>query len=425
MSADGQTPLTGQLKSNLTAVPAYSASADATTGFGSSVVGEADIFASGSKIVSVTSTTTTVNNNIVVNGSLTATSTNFSGTGEVGLPSGTSGQRPGSPVTGGTRFNTTNNNLETFDGTEWQSASQLTTAYTITASVVSNILTVNILNALTASAPTVADPLAIRFRDVTLATGDQTAVVVNSALTINTNATGATLGTTNGVPFRFWIVAFNNAGTAVLGLINCSTSTQIFPLNETTLQSSTAISAAATSAGVFYTPNGTTVSSKAFKILGYLEYSAGLGTAGFYASTPTTLQILNSAIPKPSEIVQNVYVLDTTPLLTTSVSPTIYVSNTITPTNTINPILVNVTGCHQVANSTNQMTTQIYRANTALGGVGTYAPGVSGANEIFALSVLDTPNSTSALTYSLKFASNSGNNVTTNNATLLLQEIMG
>jgi hypothetical protein len=34
------------------------------------------------------------------------------------------------------------------------------------------------------------------------------------ALTISTFATGASLGSTNSVPFRFWIVAFDNASTA-------------------------------------------------------------------------------------------------------------------------------------------------------------------------------------------------------------------
>jgi hypothetical protein len=89
------------------------------------------------------------------------------------------------------------------------------------------------------------------------------------------------------VPFRFWIVAFDNARTVVLGLINCSAPTQVFPLDETGIQRSVAMTAAATSAGVFYTPNATTVTSKAHRILGYLEYARGLATAGTYATAPT------------------------------------------------------------------------------------------------------------------------------------------
>jgi hypothetical protein len=73
------------------------------------------------------------------------------------------------------------------------------------------------------------------------------------ALTISTFATGASLGSTNSVPFRFWILAFDNASTVVLGLINCSAPTQIFPLDETGIQRSVAMTAGATSTGVFYT----------------------------------------------------------------------------------------------------------------------------------------------------------------------------
>jgi hypothetical protein len=54
-----------------------------------------------------------------------------------------------------------------------------------------------------------------------------------SAPTISTFAMGASLGSTNSVPFRFWIVAFDNASTVVLRLIDCSVPTQVLPLDET------------------------------------------------------------------------------------------------------------------------------------------------------------------------------------------------
>jgi hypothetical protein len=73
-------------------------------------------------------------------------------------------------------------------------------------------------------------------------------------------------------------VAFDNASIVVLSLIICSAPTQVFPLDETGIQRSVAITAGATSAGVFYTPNGTMV-TKAHRILGYLEYASGLATA--------------------------------------------------------------------------------------------------------------------------------------------------
>lgn len=112
-----------------------------------------------------------------------------------------------------------------------------------------------------------------------------------TALTISTFAMGASLGSTNSVPFPVRIVAIDNASTFVLGLINCSAPTQVFPLDETGIQGSVAMTAGATSAGVFYTPNGTTVTSKAHRILGYLEYASGLATAGTYATVLTKVQL--------------------------------------------------------------------------------------------------------------------------------------
>lgn len=45
--------------------------------------------------------------------------TNISSTGFIALPSGTTGQRPGSPSTGMIRYNTTINDTEYYDGTSW------------------------------------------------------------------------------------------------------------------------------------------------------------------------------------------------------------------------------------------------------------------------------------------------------------------
>lgn len=43
----------------------------------------------------------------------------FSGTGAMSLPKGTTGQRPGSPTSSMFRFNTTSNQFEGYDGTNW------------------------------------------------------------------------------------------------------------------------------------------------------------------------------------------------------------------------------------------------------------------------------------------------------------------
>jgi hypothetical protein len=68
IASNGVTPITGQLKSSIVSTPAYSSSADGTTGFGSSTSGEADIWASGTIIVQVTGAGATVNGNQTVTG---------------------------------------------------------------------------------------------------------------------------------------------------------------------------------------------------------------------------------------------------------------------------------------------------------------------------------------------------------------------
>src|ERR1700733_4491925 len=362
VAANGSTPITGQLKTSVGTAPAFASSGDTTTGFGFQTAGEADIYASGSVIVSVTSSGATVNGNETVTGNLTVTGTvtagsfNFGGTGAIQIPAGTTAQRPASPVIGDIRYNSTNGNFEgSPDATRWDPMSQINTRFTLQASIQFNLLTVSVLNAVTAAAPTPADPISISFRDATLGNGDPVGVTVNSALSINTNGVGASLGSLNNVPFRFWVVAFNNAGTVVLGLINCSNANNIFPLNEATLQSSTAMSGAATSVGVFYTPNGTTIASKPFKILGYIEYSAGLSVAGTYGILPTTIQLFGSGIKKPGDVVQTIYAINLSPDNTSSNNPKTYLSAAVSPTSSINLVSIVANAWGQVANPGNDV----------------------------------------------------------------------
>lgn len=436
IAANGSTPITGQLKTSVTTAPAFAASGDATTGFGFQTPGEADIYASGSVIVSVTSSGATINGNGTVTGNLTVTGTvtagsfNFGGTGAIQIPAGTTAQRPASPVQGQIRYNSTTNNYEGYDGVEWDPMSQLNTRFTLSASVQFNLLTVTLLNAVTASAPTVADPVAISFRDATLANGDPVSVIVNSALSVNTNGVGASLGSVNNVPFRFWVVAFNNAGTVVLGLINCSNANQIFPLNEGTLQSSTPFSSGATSAGVFYTPNGTTVASKPFKILGYIEYSSGLALVGTYGILPTITQLFGSGIKKPGDLVQKVVpaLITTTTTCGTGFTQTT-ITAAITPTSTVNPVSVEAIATGSVgANAT--ATAQLSRGTSpTLIGMAALLSGLASAiNLPTSLKALDTPGVTSTVNYYVFGKSSVSNQYvcgSTGGSYIELNEIMG
>lgn len=177
----------------------------------------------------------------------------------------------------------------------------------LAASVGASALTIS-LKTKAASDPSTAAPVLVPFRNVTATTGDYAWLAVTSATTL-TVSSGSTLGTVSNVPFRLWIVAFNDGGTFRLGVINCVTTvagagsgrdiTGISMLTDDALTSSTAEGGAgnADSAQVIYT--GTAVSAKAMRVLGYLEYGSGIATAGTWSAGPTKIQIWWPGISLP------------------------------------------------------------------------------------------------------------------------------
>lgn len=195
---------------------------------------------------------------------------------------------------------------------------------TLTGTVSANALTIA-LKTQAGADPTSTTPCVVSFRSATIATGDYTAVLVTAATSFATATSGSTFGSTNATPFRLWITAWNNAGTVVLGVSNQSTATQIYPLNEAAVQSSTACNACsnATAAGTFYTTAAQT--SKATRILGYMDWSSGLTTAGTWASGPTTIQMFGPGVKKPGDVVQRIYGGITTAVTNTN---TYTISNT-------------------------------------------------------------------------------------------------
>lgn len=162
------------------------------------------------------------------------------------------------------------------------------------ASVSGNALTIALKGA-NGSDPSATNPVLVPFRNATATTGTPEWLSVTAATSV-TVSSGSTLGAANNTAFRIWIVGFNDGGTFRLGVINPASSTELSAAN---LVSSTAEggAGAADSAGVFY--SGTAVTSKAYCILGYVEYGSGLATAGTYASAPTTEQVFGPGVPLP------------------------------------------------------------------------------------------------------------------------------
>jgi hypothetical protein len=295
------------------------------------------------------------------------------------------------------------------------------------ATVPGNNLTVTLAAGDTGLAPTVSDPITVVFPSNTGNSGAPVQVNVTIALSIAT-ATGASFGSAANTPFRLWYVLFYNGGTPVLGVINCSTPTGIFPLNEARAANSVLLSGASTSAGVFYTPGGT-VANSVFRILGFIEYEGTtLVTPGTYTSVPDWVRLFGPGVKKPGDVVQIAYATNGGGS-TSSGSPQTLSNVAITPTSKSNLVLVQ--GAGQFADfgpSNVPVNAGIYRGSTLLGGINQIVASggsigvVAGLNFI----ALDAPGANTSQTYAVKyFSSNSVNIVSAGNNSIVVQEIMG
>jgi hypothetical protein len=161
--------------------------------------------------------------------------------------------------------------------------------------------------------PSVTSPASFWFRNVTGATGSWSQIDVTAATSLVISS-GSTLGVTSSTAFRLWVVGFNDGGTFRLGVVNCFISPgNIFALNNFALVSSTAEGGAGArdSAGEFVT--GTAVTSKAYVILGYVEWNTSGVTAGTWTTTNVNLvQTFGYGVPKPGDVVQTAYTRFTT-----------------------------------------------------------------------------------------------------------------
>jgi len=172
----------------------------------------------------------------------------------------------------------------------------------ISASVSANALTISLKGA-DGNDPSASNPVNIAFRNPALATGTPVNLPVTAASSLLISS-GSTMGFANATAGRLWVVGFNDAGTFRLGAVNVRSGSDIMPLRDG-INSATAEggAGAADSAQVIYA--GATVSSKAMTILGYMDWSAGLATAGTWAIVPTTIQLFGIAIPLPGEVIQS------------------------------------------------------------------------------------------------------------------------
>ena len=174
----------------------------------------------------------------------------------------------------------------------------------IVPTVAASALTIAIKTLANADAAA-ADPVRVIFNDETQATGTPDIISITAANSLVISS-GSTMGFTSAIPGRLWIVLFNDGGTVRLGAINCLSGTSLLSLDEGLLATSTAEGGAggADSAQVFYT--GAAVTTKPYKILGYLTWNTGLVTAGTWAAGPTVISQFGPGSKKPGDLVQEV-----------------------------------------------------------------------------------------------------------------------
>lgn len=174
----------------------------------------------------------------------------------------------------------------------------------LNCSASSSALTIAVKTNDTNADPSAGDKVTINFRDTTLTAGDYSSVDITAALSLVIPASQA-VGTVSLKQFRLWVLAVNNGGTVELAVVNCllTSAGGVFPLDETALYTTTAI-ATAPSAGVPYSTTART--SKAIRILGYVEYTSGLATAGTWSAAPDKVQLFGPGVKKPGDIVQRV-----------------------------------------------------------------------------------------------------------------------
>lgn len=274
----------------------------------------------------------------------------------------------------------------------------------LAAAVGSSALTISLKGA-NGSDPAAGNPVNIAFRNVTLATGTPSIVTATSALSLVISS-GSTMGFTSATAGRLWIVIFNDAGTLRLGAINCRNGTDIYPLGGTKIASSTAEggAGAADSAHVIYT--GTAVTSKAYVVLGFMDWASGLTTAGTWAIVPTTIKLYDLGDKLPGDVIQSVS--STTQTNATVASTTFADTNstvTMTPTAAPNVVAVFANGALGIvaASTDKRSQARLSRGGTQIG-IGVQNEVAFAGTVILpaAIAAMDAPGTVSACTWKVQ-----------------------
>lgn len=244
------------------------------------------------------------------------------------------------------------------------------------------------------------DPF-LEFRDPISANGDLFFRPIPNGGQFIINS-GSTFATANNIPFRLWVLGFDNGGGITLGAFQSVTGgaspTAIAPLDESAVQTTTGGNGG-NSAATFYAAQ--TLTGRPFRILGYLEWSAGLATAGVWNAKPTKIQLFGPGIKKPGDALQAT--LSTNSTADTGTASTAYVNNSssagsITPTSAINLVLVNFSAT-LTATGANFAYCRVIRGTAGSVQIGVSSSSNNSTTSGVSIVGFDAPGTTSSQTY--------------------------
>lgn len=181
----------------------------------------------------------------------------------------------------------------------------------LVASVASNNLTIAI-KTIAGNDPSASDPVFIAFQHATLTEGRYQIREITAALSFTINS-GNTLGATNATALRLWVILFDDAGTLRLAASNRCDGTTVYVLTDHGISS--ALSETEVGAGNMDFVNGIyaghIVSTKPYRLLGYLEWPSGLTTAGTWDAAPSIVRLLGVNMPTPGTVIQGSVIEET------------------------------------------------------------------------------------------------------------------
>jgi hypothetical protein len=287
--------------------------------------------------------------------------------------------------------------------------------------------------------PTSTTPIALSFRNASLTASPNTPTIleVTAATSIVLPST-STCGFASATAGRLWICGWNDGGTFRLGVFKASTASALFALVENGVGSSLQITTGSTSAGQHYT-SAAAVTSRAFRILGYVDWSASGMTAGTWTITNlNSIVTFGPGIPLPGRSLQTqTFVMPSTSQSSTTSASFVATNTTVNIALGNAADIVRVKAFGTIRNTTASENTDVTlaRGGTAIGAFTAARQDLAAANCWWptSLCALDLPNSVSQQTYAVYFRNGAGGtsqwcnppNATGNMGYIEADEIMG